>query len=112
MVFMMLPSLCYAGDWSTKDTALEIVSEGLTLVDWRQTADIINHNGMVELNPILGKQPSEAAINAYFIAWLLLHPVISFNIPENHRTIWQSIYIGVELATVGSNFRGGLKMAF
>ena len=112
MVFLMLPSLCCAGGWSTKDTILEAVSEGLTVVDWGQTNNIRDHSGMIELNPILGRSPSRGAVNAYFGTWLAIHPLISYVIPSEYRTIWQSIYIGVELTAVGSNYKSGLRLSF
>lgn len=36
--------------------------------DYQQTLDIKNHPGMYEMNPVLGKHPSDTAISAYFIA--------------------------------------------
>lgn len=110
VLLLVLPVNCQA--WSGKDTALEVISEGMTVVDWGQTQDIRNHNGMIELNPILGRSPSRGAVNAYFISVLAIHPVISIALPESCRTIWQSIYIGVEWTAISSNYNGGLRLSF
>lgn len=112
-----------AGDWKWDrgDTACEVVAAGLTVIDWGQTRDIRNHKGKLELNPILGPTPSNAAVDNYFGMVLLLHPLISAALPKQAdlfgieirpRQAWQYFYIGVESTAISSNYRGGLRMSF
>lgn len=123
LVVLLFASTSYAANWQwTKgDIAREVVSAGITVIDWGQTQDIRNHNGIVELNAILGNKPSRAAVNTYFASVMVLHPLISAALPseaellgmEVHpRAAWQYIYFGVEAAAISSNFRGGLRMSF
>lgn len=123
LLILLFATSSFAADWSwtKEDVAREIISTGVTVIDWGQTQDIRNHNGMVELNPILGRQPSRDSVNTYFGTVILLHPVISAILPRqaelfgfdlNPRLAWQYIYFGVEAAAISSNYRGGLRMAF
>lgn len=108
----LLPVQAFAHDWNKTDVALEVVSAGITIVDWGQTLNISDHGGMYEMNPILGKHPERREINTYFISVLTIHPIVSMLLPPKARTIWQSIYIGVELTAIGSNYKSGLRMDF
>jgi len=103
------------------DTVREVASAGLTVVDWGQTRDIRHHGQMVELNPILGRTPTDHAIRGYFGTVLLVHPIISAILPAEAtvlgvelrpRVAWQYLYLGVELTATASNYRGGLRLSF
>lgn len=107
--------------WSKEDTIREVVSLGLTVVDYGQTNNIRKHDGMIELNPILGRQPTLNAIKNYFHSVLWVHPLISAALPSKAeifgyqlepRKTFQWVYIGVEATTTVSNYRGGLRMSF
>jgi len=121
--FLILTVEGQAADWSwdRADIVREGVSAGLTVVDWGQTRGIRNHNGMIELNPILGWAPTNSAIGNYFGSVLVLHPIISALLPKdvnfagfqlNPRLAWQYFYLGVESTAIISNFNGGLRLAF
>jgi hypothetical protein len=127
IMFCLILSLtgipAYAADWKwdTADVLRELVAEGVTVIDWGQTRDIRHHDGHYEMNPILGRTPSNESIGKYFGTILVLHPVISALLPKeadvfgwhtHPRSAWQYIYIGVESATVISNYRGGIRMSF
>jgi hypothetical protein len=120
---LLIPSLSIAADWSwdRTDVLREVVSDGITVLDWGQTRDIRNHNGHTELNPVLGPTPSNAAINRYFASVMIIHPIVSALLPKTvlvwgfelkPRMSWQYIYMGVEVAAISSNFHGGLKLSF
>lgn len=108
-------------EWDAADYAREAVALGLTVVDWGQTRDIRHHAGMKELNPILGREPSDGKINGYFATVMILHPLVTAALPKqatilglkiSPRTAWQYFYIGVEATAISSNWNGGLRMRF
>ena len=123
LAILILPLQAQAAewDWSGIEIVREVASTGLTIADWGQTNDIRNHNGMIELNPILGRSPSRGAVNTYFGTVLVLHPIITALLPRTAsvfgmgiqpRAAWQYFYLGVEWTAISSNYKGGLRMSF
>lgn len=122
-LLVIFNSSAFAGnwEWGAADYAREAVALGLTVVDWGQTRDIRHHAGMKELNPILGREPSDGKINGYFATVMILHPLVTAALPKqatilglkiSPRTAWQYFYIGVEATAISSNWNGGLRMRF
>lgn len=121
--YLLITSTGYAAEWKwdAADYAREAVALGLTVVDWGQTRDIRHHAGMKELNPILGREPSDGKVNGYFATVMILHPLVTAALPKqatvlgmkiSPRTAWQYFYIGVEATAISSNWNGGLRMRF
>ena len=120
-LILAVPAVAADWTWSKEDTAREVLGLGLTVIDWGQTNDIRNHDGMIELNPILGRTPDQEAIRDYFVGVLVLHPLISAALPARAdlfgyelkpRTAWQYFYIGVEATATISNYNGGLRLKY
>ena len=112
-------------DWTKTDTVLEVAAISLYLADLGQTLDIERHNAhpdrypmpgrtpYFEKNPFLGKHPSRATINAYFIALIASHVFISGKLKHGWaRTTYQTTTIFYSYNTVYSNHQIGLKISF
>lgn len=125
LIFLLLPIQAFSADWSwdKADYIREGVSAGITVIDWGQTRDIHNHQGVIEMNAILGPHPSNRAIDNYFHLVIPIHALISVALPKEvdsewfgklyPRIAWQYMYLGIEGVAVTSNaFRYGLKMSF
>lgn len=123
ILFCLWASSVSAADWKwdAMDYTREAISLGITVVDWGQTNDIRRHEGMIELNPLLGPHPSKSAVRDYFVTVLVLHPLISAALPKqaelfgcaiSPRLAWQYIYLGVEATATLSNYHGGLRVSF
>ena len=108
----LFPAIGLADEWTTQDSKLETAYFSLALVDWRQTQDISRHSELQEVNPILGKHPSNGKINSYFLCATITHFVISSYLPREYRTTWQESSILFEFAVVGHNARLGLGFFF
>lgn len=98
--------------WTTLDTSLEVTFVVLTIMDWRQTRDIQNHPVLYETNRVLGRHPSARRINTYIPLSIIAHAAIAAALPKPYRTIWQSIWIGIELNAVNNNASLGLSIHF
>ena len=48
-----------ADDWTTTDTALQIIGSSLYVVDYFQTMEIAESDEYYEVNPILGDDPDK-----------------------------------------------------
>lgn len=103
-----------AREWTTLDTALQTAFVAITLVDWAQTQQSVRnreHYLYVETNPVLGKYPSKGRVNAVIGASILAHTAISYSLPKPWRTVWQSVWIGIETQAVRQNHAVGLGVS-
>lgn len=129
LIFLLLfPSIAKA-EWTDADTVREAVYLSVLAIDWGQTLQISKHQAkgctytvasgsgfgtkwsgdcdyseMEEVNPLLGKHPSNAEINRFFIAGALLHYAIAKTLPSEWREPFQYLGIGLEIGVIGHNF--------
>jgi len=69
VLFSALGQCAQAADpWSKQDIALEVAWQGINLIDYAQTRNMAKDGwrNFHELNPVLGRYPSDSKINAYF----------------------------------------------
>ena len=113
LALLLIPSFCFASDdFSTTDKSLELGYIALTAIDWRQTQDIVRHEGYYETNPIMGKHPTNARINTYFTGMIAGHVLVDYLLPSQYRGYWELMGISVELTGVLGNRKIGLSGKF
>lgn len=104
---------CGSRTWTRADTAREAAYLALHVVDWGQTLEIAdNPERWHERNPVLGSHPSRGEVNRWFLGTAVLHPVVSYLLPDDLRPYWQYGTIGLELYCVGNNAALGIGMGF
>ncbi len=87
---------------------------GLGLVDWGQTIRFTQREAYrvyEETNPLLGRHPSRAAVNAYFPLALGLYALGVWALPAPWRDILLAGGLAVEADAVASNAREGIAPA-
>lgn len=94
--------------WTVADTLFEAATLGLIAADWYQTRTF-RADGREEQNPILGRYPSRARVNALIGAAMLGHPIAARLLPQPWRRIFQSATIAGEGYAVGANWAAGYK---
>lgn len=110
---LLLSSTLLAGDaWTRNDKILEGAFVLATALDWRQTLDIKNHPRLYEQNQIMGRHPSDATVNTYFVSSILLHAVVADQLHGKWRSAWQCVWIGLEVGTVQRNYELGIRLNF
>lgn len=88
-------------DQNNKMEALYLALHGL---DWAQTREIAaNPDKYHERNPILGKHPSQAEVNRYFMLTGLGHYALSKMLPPEWAKPFQQGTIGLEGYVTGRN---------
>jgi hypothetical protein len=115
LILFILPAQSMAVDkWEKKDIAMQIIFLGFRFADWRQTVTITkNPDRYWEMNPLLGRHPSAATVDVYFIGTSLLHTAIVHVLPQEYRKIFQGVSIAISGAFVVYNkFSIGIKMDF
>ena len=100
-------------NYTPTDKYREVVYEALLLADYKQTLDIRNHfDTMHEVNPLIGRFPSQRKVDNYFLASAIAHPTITGFVPLKYRRYWQYGGIALEAAVIIHNKRIGLKIDF
>jgi hypothetical protein len=109
--------------WTTQDTLLESTFILVNCIDTLQTFYFLEQPGHREANSFLGHYPTRKNIIVYDLICNTLHIGISYILPStiaiknikfHPRTIWQSIWIGVQGKVIHSNYRtmGGFHLKF
>ena len=94
-------------------TRMSFVIEGSALValilDWKQTLKIARNPLLYsETNKILGKHPSVAEVNRYFIAVIALQILAYKMLPSDYALAMAAVVAGVETWQVLENKKHGL----
>ena len=83
----------------------------LLIFDYRQTIDIKNHPGMYEINPILGKHPSDIKITIYFILATLFYSFLALKVlVAPILYFWLGGWAAMEIWAIQNNIKLGLKI--
>jgi hypothetical protein len=98
--------------WTATDTALQAIFIAATAVDWSQTLDISRSYERrcpyYERNPFLGRKPGAGRINTWMSTTILAHTAIAYLLPKPYRTVWQSLWVGLEIGQIHQNRQIGL----
>lgn len=113
---LSLGTSAYSFDkFSKTDIVCEVLVEASYLADWSTTLDVLNHKdeGAYCLNPFQGgHDPDRGKINTWFIASMVLHPVITYVIPEDLRRPFQVITIAWNVGWANRNLHAGFSYSF
>lgn len=114
LLLWMLPFSAHAADsWTKEDTYREVIALTFRFIDYKTTLDIArNPDKYQEANPILGKHPSIARVNTWFLVTTIIHPIISSTLPKEYRKAFQYISIGISGTAATLNLWSGLKVEF
>lgn len=115
LLIITLAALCGAAraqSWTDEQRTLGAMYLTAHAIDWAQTRQIIREPGMWELNPILGRHPSRARVNAYFALTPLAGYLVLDALPSQHRTTALKVITTLEIATVARNHYIGVRIRF
>lgn len=112
LICLMSSTVLATDEWTKKDTAYQSVFLTLQTVDWLQTKEIARNPNYYEMNLILGRNPSQNAVDVYFLSTSILHTGIAYYLPKKYRRYWQYIFIGVQVGYIGHNYNAGIRISF
>ena len=106
-------------DWTNKERAEFLVYAGLTYTDYRQTTWAIkqkNSDGnfkFVELNPILGKRPSNESVGALLTVGAIWYYYLMGKDTKPHDTTDKAriIFMSIRIAAVAHNDMIGISVS-
>ena len=111
IILVLIPSM--AMSWDSKDTYYQSAVITALAADMAQTLHISkNPNKYYEINPLLGKHPSQDKVIGYFVGGMIAHTAIAMALPTDYRRIWQCVWIGVESLAIYHNYSVGVKLEF
>ncbi len=111
LLMLFTPSMVLA--WDSIDTALQATFLTTLMVDRGQSlTDVHKRPELGFARVFVGSDPSQRQLNQYFLGAALVHTGISVLLPKPYRTIWQSVWIGVEAETIRRNTVVGIGIRF
>lgn len=85
----------------------------VVVMDWAQTRNIDQHPDLYESNKIMGRYPSDAEINRFFIIELLAYNLIGeYVISEKYKAVFYGGIAMVHGGAVLHNYNVGVKFQF
>jgi hypothetical protein len=110
ITFCLSVGYAYAGEqWTREDKTLASMLTTALVIDWAQTRNL-SASGHFELNPILGRQPSTARINTYFLFTAFAGYLILDATPN--RTLWLKALTALEVGVISHNYYIGVRANF
>lgn len=99
--------------WDKADVSMHSVFTVLHTIDCLQTMKIArNADEYTEYNPILGRNPDQTEVVAYFAATWIAQTALVHVLPSSWRPYAQAVMIAVPLGAVVNNFSVGLGFGF
>ena len=112
ILVLLISTSSFADEWTRSDTYREATYLTLLAIDWSQTRNFLRDPHYYELNPILGKHPSQDKVDAAVILTGLGHYLIARILPTEYRKAFQYVAIGVELGAVTHNYSIGVEIKY
>ena len=104
LVLLLVNGSAFADDYFLEAAVL------LHGVDWLQTRSIVRHHNYTERNPILGKDPSLMAVNAYMASTLAIMLVIHELLPKQPQRFFRGTWALNNFSYVAGNYSIGVKI--
>lgn len=114
LLAVLLTAACaHSREWrppNAEQTVFFAIGESLIVLDILQSLDIKNHPGGYEMNPLLGRHPSDlefllvggAALSCNAFGW--------YELPHPWREVLGTVVFVVEDVNVAHNFGVGLRL--
>lgn len=98
--------------WSAPERGLLLAVNVLSVVDLAQTREIVANPQWHETNPILGRDPTNGEVTAYFLSRAALQYVVADALPSGWRAAYLALELVVSVDTVYGNHKLGINMRF
>ncbi len=95
-----------------RDLGLFLAAQASLLIDMAQTLQIRRTEGLYESNVLLGPQPSDEAVVAYFGSIAALHAVAYAVLPGRWANVFSRGVLFVEVPAIDHNARVGIRVQF
>jgi hypothetical protein len=100
-----------AEPWTPTQMALAALTSAEIVIDWGQTRDALSR-GHYELNPVLGRHPSDAWLTAYNTLAIPGVVAVGALLSSPWRTVWFAGVAAMETVCVTRNAALGFRVHF
>ena len=111
----MTPAYAEFKDWSPLTKTLFVSSQIAITADWATTRDAAKRNypnNIYETNPILGRHPTTAQVDAYMVGLLISNYYVTEWFPEKWRPLYLAVRIVSATHAAKNNMALGLNLRF
>jgi hypothetical protein len=95
-----------------RDLGLFLAAQASLFVDMAQTLEIARHDELVESNHLLGRQPSDGEVLAYFGGAAALHAASYLALPDRWANALSRAVLLIQLPAIDQNARLGIAVRF
>jgi len=112
-MFKYILIFCFSFPVAAETDWTRVAMNTAVVLDWAQTRNIDQHPNLYEENRILGRYPSDAKINRFFIAELLIYNLVGeYLISEKYQAFFYGGIAMVHGDAVLHNYNMGVKFQF
>jgi hypothetical protein len=112
IIFLLFTTCIYAGEWNSTDKILFRSFVVLQVIDYNQTLAIAYDDHHHELNPIMGRDPSDSTVMLYFVGSTVANYLVSDALSLKYRRAWLVACVLFQAVNVGRNYNMGFKIKF
>jgi hypothetical protein len=106
------PSWLAAVAPAERDLGLFLAAQASLFVDMAQTLEIARRDDLLESNRLLGEQPSDGEVLAYFGGLAALHAASYLALPERWANVLSRAVLIIQLPAIDHNARLGVAVRF
>jgi hypothetical protein len=112
MVSLIAQAAPFEG-WTDTEKALLVTSELALLADYKSTSSVLYPSrGYKEMNPLIGEQPGQDRLTAWFVGWMIGHYFIANSLDHDTRVKYLLTLTIVETMAAGHNVSIGARINF
>ena len=114
LTLLTQPCLADTDAWSDTSKFWAATSALALANDWATTRDMTQRygEGYYEINPTLGQNPSQRAVDLHFLIAIPVIYIIADNLSDERRTLWLKTVTLIEAGVSLNNLRIGLHWRF
>jgi hypothetical protein len=100
-------------NWTTQEKVLYGTASLAMIADYKSTASVLYPNqGYKEMNPIIGEQPGNDRLTAWFVGWTIGHYFIADQLGHEDRKRYLLIVTIFETGAAAHNVSIGARINF
>ena len=95
--------------WTPANTVCQGIYMTEHLVDWAQTKKIARSQNYYEMNPLMGKHPSQSTVDLYMGLSMFATLAISAMLTPKYRSTFQGFLLTIKTGLIIHNYQIGIR---
>jgi hypothetical protein len=102
----------FAGQVSAETNWYRVTANSLLVVDMLQTVEISKNDNFIELNKVLGEQPTEREVYQWFLLTIIRNNFIGELLPKKYSNIFYTNVALTHFEALDTGIQLGVKIKF